>query len=148
MKKTAIFTTTLLSSILLSSCAGGLTGVEPVPTDKKITSVCLEQRRTRLQFTQEQLHTFFANSLKQQKGISVVAAKAPYDNCQYLLRYNLGGKRNLIVKGTVWLVDWKNDKETLGRIDYKYRSDEKARAKAVGLQGQLDLIIANLFQNQ
>lgn len=140
---------TLFSSAILASCAAGLTGSTPVEKRADLTSVCVREQRTSLNFTPKEITGFIEKSLAK-KGIKTVTyegTKLP-ESCKYVLASALKGNKELIVRGHLVLREYSNATlNTLGEISYRYRGDEKAVAKQVGVQGQFDRMISELFKH-
>ena len=55
------------------------------------------------------------------------------------------GNSKIIAKARLDLRD--SNKLSIGSVNYKHRGDEADRVKQVGLQGQTDLMINELFKN-
>ncbi|BFU60922.1 MULTISPECIES: hypothetical protein [Rodentibacter] len=140
---------TLLTSAILAGCASGLTGSSPAEKRADLTSVCVREQRTSLNFTPKEIAGLIEKSLAK-KGIKTVTyegVKIP-ENCKYVLVSALKGNKELIVRGHLVLRERSDETlNTIGEISYRYRGDEKAIAKQVGIQGQFDKMIAELFKN-
>ena len=59
--------------------------------------------------------------------------------------YTVKGNSKIIARARLDLRD--SNKLSLGSVSYKHRGDEADRVKQVGLQGQTDLMINELFKN-
>ncbi|QIW16750.1 hypothetical protein A4G20_10625 [Pasteurellaceae bacterium RH1A] len=139
----------ILASLVLAGCAGGITKSEPVEQGKNLSKICIQEKKTGLNFTSKELVQFFNNSLAK-KNIQAEAFTGQLPaHCKHYLAYSFKGKRELIVNGRVRLIEVAADqtKTTLGDVGYKYRGDEKEIAQQIGLQGQIDKIVGQLFQN-
>ena len=65
--------------------------------------------------------------------------------CAHVLFFNVRGNSNIIARAKFELKTMET-KQSLGSLSYKRRGDEKERVDQVGLQGQTDLMINQLFQ--
>lgn len=82
-------------------------------------------------------------SLKQKHIAARVVKKD--DGCNHILHFSVKGNSKIIARARLDLRDSNN--LSLGSISYKHRGDEADRVKQVGLQGQTDLMINELFKN-
>ena len=67
------------------------------------------------------------------------------EGCSHILHFSVKGNSKIIARARLDLRD--SNKLSLGSISYKHRGDEADRVKQVGLQGQTDLMINELFKN-
>ena len=116
----------LLSSLLfgpfvLSACSSGVNDVKPV----------------------EEIVEALTKSLKQ-KHIAARLVKKD-EGCSHILHFSVKGNSKIIARARLDLRD--SNKLSLGSVSYKHRGDEADRVKQVGLQGQTDLMINELFKN-
>lgn len=132
-------------ALLLSACSAGISNSEPVAKRSDLKQVCVDERKTGLNFTSKELVAFIGESLGK-KNIATATYQAAPSQCQYLLKYSFRGKKELIVRGKMTLTELR-DRARLGEVSYKYRGDEKEAAKQSGIQGQIDKMIAELFKN-
>lgn len=143
MKKFAL---ALLCAGILSGCAAGISTSEPVAKAHNITQICIDERRTALNYTSKEILGFIQTSLAK-KNIASVPYKGNQAECKYVLKYSFKGKQDLIVKGKATLTELGENRTQLGEIGYVYRGDERDIAKQIGLKGQIDKIISELFKN-
>ena len=66
-------------------------------------------------------------------------------DCDHVLFFNVRGNNHIIARAKFELKEM-GTKQSLGSLSYKRRGDEKERVDQVGLQGQTDLMINQLFQ--
>lgn len=142
MKKLALI---ISSSILLTSCAAGIDTSEPVEKRADLTQVCIQEKKSGLNYTSKELVQFVSNSLAKKNISSQIYSKEA--NCKYLLAYSLKGKKELIVRGKLTLSELNAERTLLGEVSYKYRGDARTEAKLTGIQGQFDKMVLELFKN-
>lgn len=143
MKK---FVLALLSTGILSGCAAGISTSEPVAKAHNITNICIDERKTGLNYTSKEIVEFIQTSLAK-KNIASTTYKENKAQCKYVLKYSFKGKKELIVKGKTTLTELGENRTQLGEVGYAYRGDERDIAKHIGLKGQIDKIISELFKN-
>ena len=134
----------LLSSFLfgvfvLSACSSGVNDVKPVEANN-IKEVCLKGS---IRKAPDEIIEALTKSLKQKHIAARVVKKD--DGCNHILHFSVKGNSKIIARARLDLRDSNN--LSLGSISYKHRGDEADRVKQVGLQGQTDLIINELFKN-
>ena len=140
---------TLFSALLFTGCAAGIDVSEPVEKKADLISVCVKEKRTGLNFTDKEVSDFLVNSLaKKNINANIYKGALPTD-CQYELDYRIKGKKELIVRGRLVLLEYSkgNEKIILGQTSYKYRGEAKEIAQQTGIQGQFDLMVGELFKN-
>lgn len=143
MKKLALAT---LSIAILSGCAAGISSSTPVDKAHNISNICIDERKTGLNYTSKEIVEFIQASLNK-KNITAITYKENKAQCKYLLKYSIKGKKELMVRGRVTLTELGEKRNQLGEVGYAYRGDEREFAKQVGLKGQIDKIIGELFKN-
>lgn len=136
-----------LSSFLLTACAAGISDSLPVEKQAGLTSICVDERKTGLNYTSKEIGEFINASLKKKNIGYVVYNDANKDRCQYLLKYSFRGKKELVIRGKMTLRELTGERKILGEVAYKLRGDEKEIAQQTGLSGQIDKMIAELFKN-
>lgn len=134
----------LLSSFLfgvfvLSACSSGVNDVKPVEANN-IKEVCLTGS---IRKAPDEIIEALTKSLKQKHIAARVVKKD--DGCNHILHFSVKGNSKIIARARLDLRDSNN--LSLGSISYKHRGDEADRVKQVGLQGQTDLMINELFKN-
>ena len=134
----------LLSSFLfgvfvLSACSSGVNDVKPVEANN-IKEVCLKGSSRK---APDEIIKALTKSLKQKHIAARVVKKD--DGCNHILHFSVKGNSKIIARARLDLRDSNN--LSLGSISYKHRGDEADRVKQVGLQGQTDLMINELFKN-
>ena len=134
----------LLSSFLfgvfvLSACSSGVNDVKPVEANN-IKEVCLKGS---IRKAPDEIIEALTKSLKQKHIAARVVKKD--DGCNHILHFSVKGNSKIIARARLDLRDSNN--LSLGSISYKHRGDEADRVKKVGLQGQTDLMINELFKN-
>lgn len=136
------------SLAILAGCAAGIDESNPVEKQANLNKICIDERKTGLNYTSREIVEFVDASLKK-KGISSMTYKENKEQCQYLLQYRFRGKKELIMRGsmTVTKLGTEKSKDKLGYVTYKYRGDEREIAKQVGLKGQIDKMVTELFKN-
>ena len=143
MKKLTLAVST---AILLSGCAAGISDSEPVEKRADLKQVCVDERKTGLNYTSKEIVEFISTSLAK-KNISTVVYQTNKESCKYLLKYNFRGKKELIIRGKMTLTELQTTSTRLGEVSYKYRGDEREIAQQVGLKGQIDKMVSELFKN-
>ncbi|OOH90649.1 hypothetical protein BMT54_04230 [Pasteurellaceae bacterium 15-036681] len=145
MKKLAFL---LASSVVLTACSAGISTSEPVEKRADLTKICIQERPTHLNVTSQDIVQFIQESLAKKNIKSETFKGSLPEHCNNYLKYAFGGKRDLIVRGKMELIEVKDQKRTgIGVVGYKYRGDEKESAQQVGLKGQIDKMVSELFQN-
>lgn len=134
------------SLAILAGCAAGIDESNPVEKQANLNKICIDERKTGLNYTSKEIVEFVDASLKK-KGISSMTYKENKDQCQYLLQYRFKGKKDLIIRGSMTVIQLNTEKNKLGNVTYKYRGDEREIAKQVGLKGQIDKMVTELFKN-
>ena len=134
----------LLSSFLfgvfaLSACSSGVNDVKPVEANN-IKEVCLKGS---IRKAPDEIIEALTKSLKQKHIAARVVKKD--DSCNHILHFSVKGNSKIIARARLDLRD--SNKLSLGSVSYKHRGDEADRVKQVGLQGQTDLMINELFKN-
>ena len=134
----------LLSSFLfgvfvLSACSSGVNDVKPVEANN-IKEVCLKGS---IRKAPDEIIEALTKSLKQKHIAARVVKKD--DGCNHILHFSVKGNSKIIARARLDLRDSNN--LSLGSISYKHRGDEADRVKQVGLEGQTDLMINELFKN-
>lgn len=134
----------LLSMIILSAslagCASGIDEPEPVQLVNLKQPLCVTGN---LQKAPEDFSDALLASLKK-RGIKANFVKySEAASCSSLLKANVRGNRAIIARARLTVVQ---DKQVIGSVSYKRRGDEVDRVKQVGLQGQTDLMINELFK--
>lgn len=143
MKKLSLV---MSSAIVLAGCAAGIDNSEPVEKRGDLKHVCIQEKKTGLNFTSKETVQFISNSLAKKNITSEIYTKSA--NCKYLLTYAIKGKKDLIVRGKLALAEVSAAGNTrIGEVGYKYRGDEKEAAKITGIQGQFDKMVLELFKN-
>lgn len=134
----------LLSSFLfgvfaLSACSSGVNDVKPVEANN-IKEVCLKGS---IRKAPDEIIEALTKSLKQKHIAARVVKKD--DGCNHILHFSVKGNSKIIARARLDLRDSNN--LSIGSVSYKHRGDEADRVKQVGLQGQTDLMINELFKN-
>ena len=90
----------------------------------------------------------FIDSLKSSLANKKITLEKLKNNqtCNYVLLASAKGNRDLVARATLRVVEAKTN-TVVGAISYKRRGDEAERAAQVGLQGQTDLMVNELFKN-
>lgn len=140
MKKLIVSTLLILT---LTACAAGITDEAPVKAGQNIQNLCIKGN---FSATPENFLTAITTSLNK-KGITLLkSVKNNYQDCSYLMQVRAKGNKKILANTKINVIDLTNGKKTIGSVTYKRRGDEKERVKAVGLQGQTDMIINSLFR--
>ncbi|OOF36749.1 hypothetical protein [Rodentibacter heidelbergensis] len=142
MKKLILGVTVLF----LSACsAGGVDedNLKPVDRALNVKHVCVKGST---RGAPDQFVASLKTSL-QKKNITSESIVNPKDsNCDYILAFGAKGNRNILAKAKLRLIEVKNQNE-VGFVLYVRKGDEKERVATVGLQGQTDTIIGQLFKD-
>ncbi|MFU2047264.1 hypothetical protein ACLSZ3_07555 [Avibacterium gallinarum] len=129
-----------LCAATLVSCAAGISDSQPVQLSSLKQPLCVT---TDLRKAPEDFADAILASLKK-RGIKANFVKSrELAGCTSILKAAVRGNRTIIARARLTVVQ---DKQVLGSITYKRRGDEAERVKEVGLQGQTDLMINELFQ--
>lgn len=124
----------------LTACSSGVTDLKPVSAGQNIKHVCLKGS---IKAAPDNFIEALTRSLKN-KNISAELMKNKV-TCDHVLFFNVRGNSNIIARAKFELKTMET-KQSLGSLSYKRRGDEKERVDQVGLQGQTDLMINQLFQ--
>ena len=124
----------------LTACSSGITDLEPVSAGQNIKHVCLKGS---VKAAPDHFIDALTRSLKN-KNISAELMRNKAD-CDHVLFFNVRGNNHIIARAKFELKEM-GTKQSLGSLSYKRRGDEKERVDQVGLQGQTDLMINQLFQ--
>ena len=124
----------------LTACSSGVTDLKPVSAGQNIKHVCLKGS---VKAAPDHFIDALTRSLKN-KNISAELMRNKAD-CDYVLFFNVRGNNHIIGRAKFELKEM-GTKQSLGSLSYKRRGDEKERVDQVGLQGQTDLMINQLFQ--
>ncbi len=124
----------------LTACSSGVTDLKPVSAAQNIKHVCLKGS---IKAAPDNFIEALTRSLKN-KNISAELMKNKV-TCDHVLFFNVRGNSNIIARAKFELKTMET-KQSLGSLSYKRRGDEKERVDQVGLQGQTDLMINQLFQ--
>lgn len=141
MKK---LTLAISAALLLGACTSGIDERTPVPKEANVMHVCIDERKTGLNYTSKETVAFIQNSLKKKGITSEVFSKSA--NCSNVLKYSFKGKRDLITRGAVSLTRLSGEKALLGEAGYYRRGEEREISNQVGFEGQIDRIIGELFK--
>ena len=134
MKK-LLLSSLLFGSFVLSACSSGVNDVKPVEA-KNI-------KKGSIRKAPDEIVEALTKSLKQ-KHITARLVKKD-EGCSHILHFSVKGNSKIIARARLDLRD--SNKLSLGSVSYKHRGDEADRVKQVGLQGQTDLMINELFKN-
>lgn len=132
-------------AILVTGCAAGIDNSKPVEKRADLNHICIQEKKTGLNYTAKETVQFISNSLAKKHIKSDSYVKG--GSCKYLLTYTIKGKKEAIVRGKLVLSDLTAGRTPIGEVTYKYRGDEKDQFKLSGIQGQFDKMVAELFQN-
>ena len=124
----------------LTACSSGVTDLKPVSAGQNIKHVCLKGS---VKAAPDHFIDALTRSLKN-KNISAELMRNKAD-CDHVLFFNVRGNNHIIARAKVEVKEM-GTKQSLGSLSYKRRGDEKERVDQVGLQGQTDLMINQLFQ--
>ena len=124
----------------LTACSSGVTDLKPVSAGQNIKHVCLKGS---VKAAPDHFIDALTRSLKN-KNISAELMRNKAD-CDHVLFFNVRGNNHIIARAKFELKEM-GTKQSLGSLSYKRRGDEKERVDQVGLQGQTDLMINQLFQ--
>lgn len=129
---------------MLSACSGGVNedSLISVSPEYKIRHLCLKG-------STRGAPDYFVETLTASLKKKNITAERIRDNripCDYILAFSVKGNRSVVV-GSKLRVLKGEDHSTLGLVAYKMRGDEKKRVEQVGLQGQTDEMINQLFKN-
>ncbi len=124
----------------LTACSSGVTDLKPVSAGQNIKHVCLKGS---VKAAPDNFIDALTRSLKN-KNISAELMRNKAD-CDHVLFFNVRGNNHIIARAKFELKEM-GTKQSLGSLSYKRRGDEKERVDQVGLQGQTDLMINQLFQ--
>ena len=138
MKK-LLLSSLLFSSFFLSACSSGVNDVKPVES-QNIKEVCLKGS---IRKAPDEIVDALTKSLKQKRITARLIKKD--EGCSHILHFSVKGNSKIIARARLDLRD--SNKLSLGSVSYKHRGDEADRVKQVGLQGQTDLMINELFKN-
>lgn len=143
MKKSVLILSS--ATLLLTACTAGIEEREPVAKEANVKHVCINERKTGLNYTSKETVEFIQNSLKKKGITSEVFTKT--GQCSNLLRYSFKGKRDLITRGVITLTQLGDDKKLLGEVGYYRRGDERDISNQSGISGQIDRMIGELFKH-
>lgn len=132
-------------AILLSACTSGLDERQPVAKEANVHHVCINERKTGLNYTSGETVEFIQNSLKKKGITSEVFSKTA--NCSNVLKYSFKGKKDVAVRGSMALVALGGEKTVLGEVGYYRRGEERDISNQTGFEGQIDRMIGELFKN-
>ena len=124
----------------LTACSSGVTDLKPVSAGQNIKHVCLKGS---VKAAPDHFIDALTRSLKN-KNISAELMRNKAD-CDHVLFFNVRGNNHIIARAKFELKEM-GTKQSLGSLSYKRRGDDKERVDQVGLQGQTDLMINQLFQ--
>ena len=124
----------------LTACSSGVTDLKPVSAGQNIKHVCLKGS---VKAAPDNFIDALTRSLKN-KNISAELMRNKAD-CDHVLFFNVRGNNHIIGRAKFELKEM-GTKQSLGSLSYKRRGDEKERVDQVGLQGQTDLMINQLFR--
>ena len=124
----------------LTACSSGVIDLKPVSAGQNIKHVCLKGS---VKAAPDHFIDALTRSLKN-KNISAELMRNKAD-CDHVLFFNVRGNNHIIARAKFELKEM-GTKQSLGSLSYKRRGDEKERVDQVGLQGQTDLMINQLFQ--
>ncbi|OOF54895.1 hypothetical protein [Rodentibacter genomosp. 2] len=135
----------LMAFGLVACSAGGVDegSLKPVNRALNVKHVCVKGS------TRGAPDQFVANlktSLKKKNITSESIASASDAKCDYILAFGVKGNRNIVAKAKLRLMEVKNQSE-VGFVLYARKGDEKDRVAEVGLQGQTDTMIGQLFKD-
>ena len=140
MKKLSI-AALLVGSLFITACSSGVNDVKPVE-NKNIKEVCLKgaERKAPDDFVDALSRSLSKKNIKSHfiKG---------NEKCDYVLVFGVKGNAKIIARARLDLRDMNNGKQSIGSVSYKRRGDEIKRVKQVGLQGQTDAMVNELFKN-
>lgn len=139
------FAWALLVTTLLAACTSGLDERQPVAKEANIKHICIDERKTGLNYTSKETVQFIQNSLKKKGFTSEVFSKTA--NCSNLLKYSFKGKKDLAVRGAMALVSLDAERTVLGEVGYYRRGEERDISNQTGFEGQIDRMIGELFKN-
>lgn len=142
MKK---FVLAVSAATLLAACTSGLEEREPVAKEANVKHVCIDERKTGLNYTSKEIVQFIQNSLKK-KGITSEAFTKT-GSCVNVLKYSFKGKKDLITRGSMSLISINGERNLLGEVGYYRRGDERDISNQTGFEGQIDRMIGELFKN-
>ncbi|OOF40524.1 hypothetical protein BKK47_03740 [Rodentibacter mrazii] len=135
-----------LTAFCLVACsAGGVdeSSLKPVNRAFNVKHVCVKGS------TRGAPDLFVASlkkSLQKKNIMSESIVNAGDANCDYILVFGVKGNRNIVAKAKLRLMEVKNQSE-VGFVLYVRKGDEKDRVDEVGLQGQTDTMINQLFKD-
>lgn len=142
MKK---FMLAISTATLLLACTSGLEEREPVAKEANVKHVCIDERKTGLNYTSKEIVQFIQNSLKKKGITSDVFTKT--GNCTNVLKYSFKGKKELITRGSMELISIDGERKLLGEVGYYRRGEERDISNQTGFEGQIDRMIGELFKN-
>lgn len=130
---------------LLSGCSNG--GVDEdaltaVDKNQNIRQVCIKGS------TRGAPDDFMDNLIASLKKKNIIGERVK-DNrtvCNHILSFSAKGNRNIIARARLRILSGINN-QPLGSVSYKLKGEEKDRVAQVGLQGQTDLMVNQLFKN-
>ncbi|MEH8137761.1 lipoprotein [Gallibacterium anatis] len=137
MKKLFFFILLIAS---LTGCASGIDEPEPVQLSHLKQPLCVTGN---LQKAPEDFSETILTSLKKRGVQARFAKSSELADCASILKVNVRGNRAIVARAKLTVVQ---DKQVIGSVAYKRRGDEVERVKQVGLQGQTDLMINELFK--
>ncbi|MFQ1049753.1 hypothetical protein ACIRXL_06640 [Avibacterium paragallinarum] len=137
MKKCLSLTLLVVS---LAGCASGIDEPQPVQLSHLKQPLCVTGN---LQKAPEDFSETLLTSLKNRGVQARIAKSSELAGCASILKANVRGNRAIIARAKLTVVQ---DKQVIGSVAYKRRGDEVERVKQVGLQGQTDLMINELFK--
>ncbi|MCW9717232.1 hypothetical protein [Avibacterium sp. 21-599] len=127
-------------AVTLVGCAAGVKDLQPVQLASLKQPLCVTAD---LRKAPEDFSDAILASLKK-RGIKAHFVKFnELASCESILKANVRGNRAIIARGSLKV---QQDKQVLGFVTYRRGGDEAERVKEVGLQGQTDLMINELFQ--
>ena len=131
----------LFTSFGLTACSAGVNNLKPVRADHKIQHICLKgtERKAPEDFIEAMQQSL------QKKNIRSERLKNSSQQCDYVLYFSVKGNAKIIGSAKLEVRDMKN-RQSIGSLTYKRRGEEKTRADNVGLQGQTDFMINQLFE--
>lgn len=138
MKK--LYLTLSIAAFSLVGCSSGVSDLRQVGNGYNIKHLCLKGNTYS---APDDFIDALTKSLKK-KNISAQLVKDKR-TCERILFFTVKGNSQIIARAKLDLRD-ATSKQSLGFLSYKRRGDEKDRVDQVGLQGQTDLMINQLFQ--
>ena len=141
MKFSFLSTMTLGALVLMGCASAGVNNAKPVTQPVKQLCLVGSERHAPDNFVE-----YLTNSLKRKNIKAEYVRNNKIEHCQYVLSFKAKGNAKILASASLTVKDMNNNKLVIGSLTYKRKGEEKDRVAQVGLQGQTDLMVNELFK--